>query len=313
MDKVLVWGIGSWFDRHIFNIIEREQALGEFIIIAYISNNSKYKNFNNTPIIKPEEINESDFDYIIIASTFYKEIREEAIVRLKLSGDKIVDGKVFERPCFNWMRYIRIKKAKPSLIAESCYAGYLYKYLDLQFYSPFIKTRIEQYDYLKLLDNLDLYLSSQITLDKNYYTGLNINKKNNNISWGLFGYPIFKLYNISLHAIHTIDTTEYVESWNRRLSRFNNQNIIAMMIIENDDIADRFSALPISNKIGFYFKKTSYSNIICLEDYNNDNMRCKYNYDFRRYVHDIINTNSLVSPVDFFKLISGDKDFYRFS
>lgn len=91
-DRVLVWGKGSYFAKHydmVLHVLEKTEAIK---IVAYIEReNSTYFQFDTSPIISPKEIKQMEFDYIIVASSFFKEIFEEAVSQLQIESEKIID------------------------------------------------------------------------------------------------------------------------------------------------------------------------------------------------------------------------------
>lgn len=313
MNKIMVWGIGNWFDKHISNFIRMEEKLGNLEVIGYVSKGlPMYSHYEDKPIIKPQDIINYDYDYIIVASTFFKEILNEATQCLNIPSYKLINGKVFEYSCFDWSRYIEIKNKKPSILSESCYGGYLYNKLGLQFNSPLINTRIDQFDYLKLIENFESYIKKTLTLVKDIPKNINELNIDTDIGSGVGGYPIFLLGDIFVHAVHAKSSSDYLNDWNRRIGRLNTENMIVMMVIENDEVAERFLDLKIKNKIGFYFKNIHSEDIIYMKEYEDIELRFKHDYYFRRYVHRIIEDSSTFNTIDFFKLLSGEKDFRRF-
>lgn len=86
MLKILIFGTGESMHKIIKNINYEEVA-----IIAYIDNNSIKigKKLNGIEIINPNEINNYEYDFIIIASTYYNEITQQ-LMALGIDCNKIV-------------------------------------------------------------------------------------------------------------------------------------------------------------------------------------------------------------------------------
>lgn len=310
MDSVLIWGTGSYYDRYVANWVSRN----EVNVLAFISGETTVcRVLDGRPIIRPEAISNFEYDYIIIASNSYDEIKRRALTEFKIPIRKLINGKVIKHPCFNWKRYVNILKSEVTLIAEACYGGYIYNQLGLQFNSPFINTRIEEYDYLKLLEHLEYYLQQPIICEQDIESSEDIDVCLSSplVSWGKAGYPIFVLGDVKLHAIHAESADSYMESWIRRSKRINLNNTLAMMIIENDDVADRFSKLNIKNKIGFYYKETGCKDIVCLKEWDNFKIRLRSGHDFLSYVHHLFWDEKFIRYIDIFKMLNGENDFIR--
>ena len=262
MNKVLIWGAGSFYDKYLSKWIWLE----EIEILGFVANEiaNTIKQIDGKPLINIEEIQKVEFDYIIVASKFFTEIKKQALA-CGIDEDKIINGKVMTHPCFNWKRYIEIKNNGVSLITEACYGGYIYNQLGLKFTSPFINTRIEQNDYLRLLKKLDYYLEQEIKprgdIDFEVSSDIAPCGYYNSISWGKSGYFIFDLEDIPLHAIHAVDEQKYLDEWERRKARINKNNLFVMMIIDSDVNAESFSQLPFENKVGFYYRETGSDDI----------------------------------------------------
>ena len=305
MKKVLIWGIGSFYDQYLTKWITNAPVR----VVAYVSNEvlGNIHWFDNKPVISPQEISEFEFDFIIVASNAWKEIKFEAVEKLHISPDKLINGKTIANPCFCWDRYMRIRESKITLITEACYGGYIYNQLSLPFFSPFINTRIEQGEYIRLLENLDYYLNQNI-VEK---ISLDCEEKNGSITWGKNGYPIMQLGDISLHAIHAQNSEEYIEQWNRRKQRINRDNVFVLMILDSDTHAEQFSQLNIKNKVGFYYKETGFQDVYCMKEWNEYRFRLKWGHDFLSYIHHMIWDDKYMRSIDIFKLLDGEKDFLR--
>jgi len=313
MDRLLIWGIGQFYDNFIAQYVINEKIN----VIGFVTGLETVCNFlDGIRIYKPDEIKEIEFDYIVIANqNNFNEIKRKIMFECQISEEKCVNGKVFKHPCFNWERYKRIRNEKPSIIAEACYGGYIYHQLGLQFYSPFINTRIFERDYLRMIGNLDHYLRQDIHIIRNmqYAKDMQAHIDQTGISWGKMGYPIVGLGDIELHAIHTSDINDYIEEWNRRVQRINRENIWVLMIIENDEMAEKFSRIPVKNKVGFFYKKTDCKNIVSLNDWGNFSSRLNYIHDFISYVHHLFYDEHTLRSIDIFKLFCGEQDFIRIS
>ena len=63
MDKVLIWGIGSYYDKYIANWVNKK----EVEVLAFVTSDSVVCSIlDGKPIIKPQDIRDYQYDYIII-------------------------------------------------------------------------------------------------------------------------------------------------------------------------------------------------------------------------------------------------------
>lgn len=80
--KIVVWGTGGYAS----SILNRNRLWMKNIDIVCFVNNSHEKGINETfcekNILSPDELREIDFDYIVILSTFYDEIRYQIVNEL---------------------------------------------------------------------------------------------------------------------------------------------------------------------------------------------------------------------------------------
>lgn len=311
MDKVLIWGIGQFYDKYIARYVRQ----GVFNVIGFVTGiKTVCQMLDNKNIFDPDDIRDLEFDYIIIANqNHYREIIDRITSECKIPIEKCINGKVFKHPCFDWNRYKNVLESKPTIIAEACYGGYIYNQLGMKFYSPFVNTRIFERDYIRMLHRLKDYLQEDISLLQDIpdieNVGAEIGMKE--ISWGKMGYPIAGLADICLHAIHASNAEQYMNDWRRRAQRINWNNIWVMMIIENEEMLEAFDSIQENNKIGFYFKQTNCKGVVCLGDWGNFSSRLNFGHDFLSYVHHLFWDENVLRYIDIFKMFNGEKDFIR--
>lgn len=90
MEKYLLWGTGKRAECYISHLQHPFQA-DRFKIEAFIDNNNSKAGteFYGIPVISPKDINNMDYDYISICSTYEKEIKEQIINDLNIPENKI--------------------------------------------------------------------------------------------------------------------------------------------------------------------------------------------------------------------------------
>lgn len=122
-------------------------------------------------------------------------------------------------------RQSKLKNTHFTIISNNCYAGWVYRYFNLPYYTPTVGLFIMPDDYIKLLNNLNFYLKKcKLEFikpeDSKYFDYLSTNVDR------FKTYPIGKLGDIELHFLHYKSEIEAYEKWNRRLKRINWDNII---------------------------------------------------------------------------------------
>ena len=81
----------------------------------------------------------------------------------------------------------KLTNLSPSLVCSNCTGGFLYHWLGLRFYSPFINLYMTNEDFLTALENWDLFIHSEIKEVKN--SG--------------FDYPVGEgLLGVKIHFVH---------------------------------------------------------------------------------------------------------------
>lgn len=87
--KILIWGTGGHAERWINS---HSELFGMIQILAFIDRNRE-EEFLGKSVIRPIEIKMFEFDYIVIASSFYDEILDEIVNGYKIEKDKILSLK----------------------------------------------------------------------------------------------------------------------------------------------------------------------------------------------------------------------------
>ena len=132
--KVLVWGLGQGYIE-IKDYLEFWREKGSIDIVEYVDKT------------RVGLISEIKYEYIIVTTElYYDEIVEYCKNYLNVDRNKILRGKIFKIPNFNWDSYIRIYEKSVSVIAEACYGGIMSNFLGLEFNSPFVNDDIKVYE-----------------------------------------------------------------------------------------------------------------------------------------------------------------------
>lgn len=116
---------------------------------------------------------------------------------------------------------------------------------------------------------------------------------------------------VNFYFNHDVSESEIIKKWNRRVERFNFENYLVKMTLNNDKDIERFKKISVK-KVGFYHKKIYLENIIYLEDWYDIKIRYKNGWSFNKLAWSTVEKNSNFGRYyDVFKLLNGESDFMR--
>lgn len=296
MRKVIIWGTGEQYDDVMLHL-KAEIIQNKIEIAALVSSfRESISYLDGKRIVLPEKIKDYEFDYLIIANKEHeKEIIKHAF-ELGVDGKKIISCRGMCNNLFDFDRYVKILESNISIVSDECWGGVVSNTLGIQFNSPFVNLYIySDDDYYKLVSNIQYYLNQPLAL---LSESTEINS-----AIGCIG-------DVKIVFNHHRNFSEAKKDWDRRVKRFNFKNYIIKKIIKDDEDAERFSNLPIKNKIGFYYKDSNLDGVISLKNY--EKSRFRIGSDFAGYIRDLakINVGGL-KEYDIFKLLLGEKGFMR--
>ena len=237
MYHILIWGHGLKYSQYI-NAIKYQEVLGNVKVIGVTGKDYLYTYLDGYRFISIEDIDFESIDFVVVTSEKYYLDICQTVIELGVERERIIQGKVFCLPYFN--NYVDLLHSRVSIIANNCWGGTAYHTLGMPFMSPFINMYENDDDYIKLISNLEYYLSLKLQFDR---TGYN----------PVLGtdYPICKLNDVELHFNHYIDMQEVEEKWYIRLQRINWNNLFIMMYTERNKTLEDFDCLLYKKKICF--------------------------------------------------------------
>ena len=106
-----------------------------------------------------------------------------------------------------------------TLIAQNCIGGVIYADLGIQFLSPTINMFIEDENFVKLVENLEHYLSVKVEP----LTDKFIDPIDNTIV-----YPKIKIDDIEICCLHYKDCQDAIDAWERRKKRVTLSNVFVI-------------------------------------------------------------------------------------
>ena len=212
--------------------------------VVAILDSSKIKQsyrVNNIPILPVESIKEMEVSSVFISSvqhqeSIYSQIAKFNIKDLKVFYNlKMLDSNI----SLKFIDYDKNKllNKKISIINNQCFGALLYKKLDLPYSSPFCWMYMDNLDFIKLLENLEYYLSCTLTFKNDFE----------------HNFPVGQLDDINIYFNHYKSQKYAKQKWEERVKRFNWDNFFVVMRLHQSEqlpsIVDRFSKLNIKNKL----------------------------------------------------------------
>lgn len=136
-----------------------------------------------------------------------------------------------------------------SIISDNCWGGFVSRELGLPYNSPFIGLFLFSPDYIRMLKNLNYYLSQPLTFISASESMYAEEMK----SYGTYNkYPIAKLFDIELHFLHYDSNEDAQDKWERRLKRINYNNLIVKFSdrdLATENLIKEFDSLTYARKI----------------------------------------------------------------
>lgn len=144
------------------------------------------------------------------------------------------------RKIFSPFKRIGLKK-KFTIFSDNCWGGRVYDKFGLQYLSPTIRLYMNNYDFLRFVNNFDELLDVELMIKNDV-------QKQVNDEWGYYD---CSLGDITIGFRHYRNAIDGINKWNRRKQRIVRSNIIVKMsyyVKENEQIDDvlisMFAALP---------------------------------------------------------------------
>lgn len=168
-----------------------------------------------------------------------------------------------------------------------------YHSLELPFLTPLINVFENEWEYIKIMENLHYYMNQKITFAYQHKDGTS------GTEW-----PVGHLGDVLIHFRHAKSFEEGLQDWERRKGRINYDNIFAMMYTENIQVAERFDKLPYERKVCFFPFNSELPSVHSLKMVNKE-----------KNLWDIINGlgENNIKEYDVLELLSGIDNYTRIS
>jgi uncharacterized protein (DUF1919 family) len=143
-----------------------------------------------------------------------------------------------------------IEKKDFCIISNDCWGAELYRWMGIEYNTPFVGLMFMAPCYLKFLKNPNKYISGQLEFITNSQY-----EEPNNVRRETGYYPIGKILDIEVHFLHFKSEEEAIEKWNRRKVKINWNNLFVKFSLDKDYAEkihlDEFESLPYKRKVCF--------------------------------------------------------------
>lgn len=299
--KLVIWG--SFEDYEIYRPqLLMEELKGNVKVVAVMFlDEDVVKQVDGCPVIKVEELLSTSFDYIIGLENEILPDMIKVLQMLKIPREKLLAGRIFNLPNFDFGKYLRVRTEKVSIISDNCWGGFTYHSLGMPFYSPFINLFVQKEDIVKLMQNLTSYMDMPLEFVENAF------EKNRKVD-----YPVCRLGDVRIHCNHYDSYEEAETAWNKRKMQMNWQNILVKMLIEDEQQLEGFRKIPY-RKIGFSKIPCGDGDVIDLSDVARS---AYFNEKYAGRFWELVNWQARSDRVelkyyDVMKLLLGEEDYRR--
>lgn len=190
---------------------------------------------------------------------------------------------------------IGLKNKDFTIISNNCWGGFVYQKFGLKYRTPFIGLFLFAPDYIKLLENFNELIFTDIKFiefkESKYIDYIKKEDKDYSYPIGIIG------DDIEIHFLHYKSNEEAYQKWIKRVNRINLDNIV-FKFSDRDlccyELIERFNNLSLKNKLCFTAKE--YLNLkSCITIYECEHLKCVEsewiyyeNYiDIKRYLNNL--------------------------
>lgn len=165
-----------------------------------------------------------------------------------------------------------IEERNFTIIANNDWGACIYRRLGYLYRTPFVGTRIHDRCYLKLLQNLNYYLSSPLTFrDHSQFTAINAERQQNSFLIGLLG------DDVEIYFHEEISEAEVLANWQKRCQKLQLDNLYISYCrdritseTEYEQHLQKFAQLDFPYKVAFTAKSYPIPYTVCLPKYQDD-------------------------------------------
>jgi len=304
--RCVLWGAGDQYET-IINQIKFEELKGNLECVAILSKSAARfaKKRDGYDVISKEELNDIEFDYLIITvEQYYEEILAEALA-MGIPRKKVINGQVLKIPNFDFRRYSSLRENPITILSDDCWGGHVYHSLDLPFTSPLVNIYWPRDSYCKFIQDPIFYLEQPLCMERDGAPRENL-------------FPIGRLgegdQGVQLHFVHAPSFQKAKEHWDRRKKRINKNRIMIKFgfsgaEIQREKYLEVFDKLPFQ-KICVYSGEANIEDVVYSERFEWDWYHGK-RLEFVNYNDWCRQEKHFIKILDILKLLNGEKDYMR--
>lgn len=309
MDRCVVWGVGEDYERTI-NQIKFEELKGNLEVVALVTTKDRFygERRDGYPLVRKKELQDLEYDFIIVLQTEYFKAIMEDINALGIDRRKVIDGKIFHMPMFDFKRYISLVKDPVTILSDDCWGGYVYHDLCLPFTSPIVNIWWPTGQFCKFMLDPFYYLAQPLEM-----------KREGDFNRGL--YPIGTLgegeRQVELHLTHAPNFAYMKERWDRRKKRINPSRIFVKLAVDGgrapqgsawnvEAVLEAFEQVRYP-KICFCCGESGQKDVVYLKRFQAGLYQTEStHFDYGGYTRD-----NRTKDIDILKLLNGEPDYLR--
>lgn len=313
MERCIIWGVGDDYERTI-NQVKFEELKGNLKVVALVTTKDRYygEMRDGYPLVRKNELQNLEYDFIIILNTDHIKVIMQNIQALGIDPKKVINGRVFRMPLFDFKRYISLVKDPVTILSDDCWGGSVYHDLCLPYTSPTVNIGWPIDSFCKFILDPFYYLAQPLQM-----------KREGDFSTGQ--YPVGALgekeRQIELNLIHASNFSSMKELWDRRKARTNPSRIFVKMTLNDPLVAWKAPIDSTWNADAFLdaFKQVQYPKIcfLCGGSKRENEVYLKRfeaevyqkavpNFDYGNYVR-----VARTKDIDILKLLNGEPDYLR--
>lgn len=303
MERCVIWGVGEDYEKTI-NQVKFEELKGNLEVVALVTTKDRYygETRDGYPLVRKNELQNLNYDFIIVVNTDHIKAIMQDIQALGIDRRKVINGKLFRLPLFDFKRYISLVKDPVTILADDCWGGFVYHDLNLPFTSPTVN----------ILWPIDSFC--KFMLDPLYYLAQPLQmKREGDFRRGL--YPIGTLgereRQVELHLTHAPNFSYMKERWDRRKARVNPNRIFVKITLpdsawDDESLLEAFEQVRYP-KICFHCEESKQKGVVYLRRFEAELYGTEGStFDYRNYVR-----HNRTKDIDILKLLNGEPDYLR--
>lgn len=245
---VVIYGLGGRLDS-LARMLDDENIH----VVAFMdgSPEKRGQEYRGKAVLGPEDAGTISFDYVLVYSTFYPQIRTR-LLSLGVPREKIVlvnavSDRIFadlpvkpgrELNCSGYLDYMRgLRNKTASILSNDCWGGITSQMLGAPFFSPFVGIHIDLEGYVGILERLDEHLQADLEFITNGAAC-----------------PVAMLGAARLEFRHYRSDEHARAKWLERRDRVNPDNLFVKLGLGEPfqaHLIERFNRLPYRNKVCF--------------------------------------------------------------